>query len=791
MEQADSVQRESAETKCLLANDLEQLFRNIDSTPSSSLTCLNDKLISDLSGTSGTDAEESRSPFRVETVAKTETLSGWFPKINDTAENSWRIRWSQRNRALLIQIALVVIILTTNLTLTIYTRLRYPSKKGIGLIYQGDCDTIGKLDQWIHLLINVLSTGILSASNYCIQLQASPTRDDIDRAHREHKWLDIGVPSLRNFGYIGKWRRLCWILLAFCALPFHLMYNSAVFQSLASNDYTITVVKDSFIDGDSWNLTIAERNRKGDFAWDESRVNPPRDYHEIISGIQRDTMKGLYNLQNTSDCFSFYNDYWSPQGNGVVFVKNETSPPEDGSLLMYVGIIPRWDNWPKNMWAISNGTGTTQFTATSPPQPVTKWLLGPPRYEVAHCLVQPPDTTTDRCRFQYSTYILYTVCVFNFAIALLMFWVWRMRKRNKRCTKVAIEERGGSHVPSNKDVVLSTLGDAIASFMRDPDETTSNMCLATKDDFCQKQATGGSATERWEATHRPRTWKSTPKRWIFAASWKQWFGLLFMHSVAFLVIGVAIWRVINSFDIRAMPVSAKDIFALGFGTLTPLTYVVANLPREDPIGLLSNVFLVNSPQILFSMVYLFYNAIMSTFLIQREFSLMYSGKKRKPLRVSEPVGIQRSSYFITVPFRYGIPLMAMSMLTHWLISQSFFLARVTALTPEGLVDDDHTFSTCAFSPSPIIILLVVIFIQTVILVLLGCRKYDGTMRMVCTNSMAISAACHSLEEDREYGYQLPVQWGVVSVGDDGVGHCTFTTAPIHLIRQPQEGMTYR
>ena len=82
------------------------------------------------------------------------------------------------------------------------------------------------------------------------------------------------------------------------------------------------------------------------------------------------------------------------------------------------------------------------------------------------------------------------------------------------------------------------------------------------------------------------------------------------------------------------------------------------------------------------------------------------------------------------------------------------------------------------------------FVNVLAIILLGCRKYDGTMRMVSTNSMAIGAACHSLDEDREFGYQLPVQWGVVKIGGDGIGHCAFTTAPCHVIQKPQEEVLY-
>lgn len=93
---------------------------------------------------------------------------------------------------------------------------------------------------------------------------------------------------------------------------------------------------------------------------------------------------------------------------------------------------------------------------------------------------------------------------------------------------------------------------------------------------------------------------------------------------------------------------------MGFGALTPYTYLVVGLPRDDPAGLISNVLLANLPQLILSIVYILYNAMLSTFLVQREFSRMNS--RRKPLRVSEPIGIQRSSYYISLPLRYGISL---------------------------------------------------------------------------------------------------------------------------------------
>lgn len=74
-------------------------------------------------------------------------------------------------------------------------------------------------------MINVLSTVLLSGSNYCMQVCSAPTRRDIDLAHSSAtaKWLDIGVPSLRNLKHISLRKRALWCLMGLSSLPLHLL----------------------------------------------------------------------------------------------------------------------------------------------------------------------------------------------------------------------------------------------------------------------------------------------------------------------------------------------------------------------------------------------------------------------------------------------------------------------------------------------------------------------------------------------------------------------------------------
>lgn len=158
-----------------------------------------------------------------------------------------------------------------------------------------------------------------------------------------------------------------------------------------------------------------------------------------------------------------------------------------------------------------------------------------------------------------------------------------------------------------------------------------------------------------------------------------------------------------SLRLRGWKTDVPGLMRFGFGALTPDNFLVLNLPRGDPEGLISNVLIANTPQLILSILYILYNTMLSTFLVQREFSRLHDKVYRKPLRVSEPEGIQRSSYFISLPLRYGIPLYASSGVMHWLISRSFFLARITAIDTDSRQDDRDSFSTCAASPFAIFI----------------------------------------------------------------------------------------
>lgn len=103
---------------------------------------------------------------------------------------------------------------------------KYPENSGFSgsaVFYRGSCILSQRWNTALHLIINVLSTGILAASNYCMQTLVAPTREEIDDAHARSRWLDIGNASLNNLSAIPRYRLALWLVLFITATPFHLL----------------------------------------------------------------------------------------------------------------------------------------------------------------------------------------------------------------------------------------------------------------------------------------------------------------------------------------------------------------------------------------------------------------------------------------------------------------------------------------------------------------------------------------------------------------------------------------
>lgn len=244
-------------------------------------------------------------------------------------------------------------------------------------------------------------------------------------------------------------------------------------------------------------------------------------------------------------------------------------------------------------------------------------------------------------------------------------------------------------------------------------------------------------------------------------------------------------------------VGGKNILKYGFGSMTMNALVgVSSSEGGSDASVITTSLLVNLPQVMLSSLYFSYNALYTSMVSTYDWSQF--GTHRRSLRVTKPRGSQRSTYWLSLPWRFSIPLLCASILMHWLLSQSIFLVvvRITAKDNQPLRGPDTFFPSASpdgyvtsigFSPLPIILSFVAAGLMLIVLVCVGTLKLKPGMSVAGNNSLAISAACHRPAEDVDAAIK-PLMWGAVKHEDDtGPGHCCFTTFKVET---PRDGQSY-
>lgn len=164
---------------------------------------------------------------------------------------------------------------------------------------------------------------------------------------------------------------------------------------------------------------------------------------------------------------------------------------------------------------------------------------------------------------------------------------------------------------------------------------------------------------------------------------------------------------------------------------------------------------------------------------------------RLPLRVTSPKGNQKSMQTLQLPWKYSVPLIAVMVILHWLISQSIFLTLINLYDYSGnlLVDRGLTTSGLGWSPYGITLSLVVSgFLLVGLWMYAFFLRYPDGMLVVGSSSAAISAACHRPVWDTSASREK-IKWGVVSVDTtSGLGHAAFSSGDV---KELVSGSLYR
>ncbi|KAK6853723.1 hypothetical protein PG995_010535 [Apiospora arundinis] len=306
------------------------------------------------------------------------------------------------------------------------------------------------------------------------------------------------------------------------------------------------------------------------------------------------------------------------------------------------------------------------------------------------------------------------------------------------------------HDPKNRTCDSLTIGDAINSFLSVPGNTeyTSSLLKPTKlpNNFATFQK------RNWETVPRVRWFKAIDPLHRFAGSLGFAIHLLVKgaHDVGIDLNRPSVWK--QGFE--AFP----DVIEMGHGS-------------DQSLGFFAkSIFRANRLQLMGSLLYLLLNNILTRLLVTREILGYTREHGKKPLRVSSPVGMQRSSYFLSLPWKYSGPLMLIMTTFHWAISQCTFVYQTSTFGPgrdkTRLPNLDFTATGYSLAAGLFAIILAFIIVSaTLIYSALG-RWVDvprGFHRL-CFNSSAISLLCQRPSEDRD-AHLFPLRLGVVGDKD--------------------------
>lgn len=255
----------------------------------------------------------------------------------------------------------------------------------------------------------------------------------------------------------------------------------------------------------------------------------------------------------------------------------------------------------------------------------------------------------------------------------------------------------------------------------------------------------------------------------------------------FAIVSGLLVSAVNDMGSAGFYKSVSTMASLGVGQTQPYAVIGGVFLKQNfQASFFSNVFFANMFQVICSLIYFLYSGLLTSLCVSAEW--FGFAEHRKALRVSWPMGKQRSSFFLSLPWKYGVPLAAASSILHWLISQSIFVINTDGWNSDGSRNRSLDASRVGYSTFAILLTIIMGAVMVAALVGIGFRRFPATMPLVGSCSAALSAACHRPDEDRD-AHVMWVRWGRVDRHGDAVGHCCLTTA--WDVAEPIVGMEYQ
>lgn len=592
-------------------------------------------------------------------------------------------------------------------------------------LFTGSCEDVTSLDWRLHALINVLVVILIVGANYVFQALSSPTRSEIGRAHEEKRWLEVGVPSMRNFRHIGKGRAILASILLAVAVLTQVIYNSVIFTTQSGLSYNLVAVTPSFLTGSSFS------NGTDNNAGGLSR-------NELLALQNLAGRKELTNL-TSSECVDLFSGVFNTDFQNVLLVVNS---PNSGNSLVETAQA-----------GINLQTGNNMSTTISNAQIFFDGAV------VQFCLAQRSEETQETCTLQLNGILLVVVVGLNLITLIATAATLLLRRFEP----------------------LVTLGDAIVSFLRDPDPSTRKNCLLSKKNLRTGLGGWGFTDGKYWVPARDHFWFRSP-------SLPNWLGMAFWW-LACLIFTAGVLALTVASQPSTHPLSP-------FGVASPHSTYLLQTSAASSIPAGSLAIVTSLPQILLAGLYFATNTLLTAYFLSRESSLhaVLAHNSHRALRVSsDPEGHQTTSLYMTLPRPASWGLAVYFAAMGFVMSQACFVVSLTSSGSPDPSDPDASpqhllgvgFSGVALAI--LLAMLIVLFLAVVVPGFLRAPAVTMADGRTVGNplvfeggscSAVVSARCHRVPHEADV-YRQPVAWGVVSETPGAtVSHATYSARPL-------------
>lgn len=507
-------------------------------------------------------------------------------------------------------------------------------------------------------------------------------------------------------------------------------YNSLIFTTATGFDYDLVAVSTTFLTG-------------GDFS-NASSSNSGGLTRSALLDLQGLATSGALTRLATPACVDVFSGAFNADYQAILLVLSGAGDADNALVATARGGL--------------NESPQSNLTSTSGSSILVDGS------EVTYCLAQPADPARQTCTVNLNGILLAVVLGLNLAAFLLT----------------------ASTLLLQRFEPLVTLGDAVSSFLRDPDPSTRSNCLLTRENL-------GTGLGGW-GFREGKYWSpggGRPLRYLRSASVAQWAaaGVWFLATAG---AAAGVLALIVSGQPAGAPLGA-------FGRAAAhATYLV---PASVPAAALAVAAQV--PQVLLAGLYLSVNALLTAFFLSRESARYYAvlpgaggggpaaGGGPRALRVSNaaPAGHQTTSLYLTLPRPVSWALALWFAAMGFVLSQACF--AVSLSSPAAAGEQQQFVRGFGFSGAALAVLLGMLGALGLAVGALAALAAPGAVaadgRAVGGNplvfgggscSAVVSARCHRVPGEGDVWWEK-VCFGAVPdlPGEDAgaPGHATFST----------------